>query len=415
MKQTLTFKFLVLLFTVFSFNAYAQEYPSDSFVGTWHGTISATTFGGYNDPITMTIYEDGFYTETSGRLMPTLYPNTQQFEYDAATNRLHWWYLDLVYAGQYFYQHFYYEIVYFDDNVLEAHYNFWDDPEPQPQAGIIYLVKEGASATPSPVNFDIEFINNQVFLAWDEPVAGGNPVAGLQGYNIFGSIEMGDYELLAFTEETNFLLSDSASAGLHAYYATAVYDQGESDPTDSIMIIFDTPEPQNLAGEPQTQSVFLEWEAPETEFGAVATLLGYNVFHKFDNGEFELAAFTQNNELLHENLPEGTHSYYVTAVYLGGESSASNEIEINLITTGIGEIESESMIVFPNPANSFVNVSSGLPVQNVKILNHSGQLVQSSAANSTRVRLDVSGISAGLYLMVLETEEGVNFRKLIIE
>ncbi len=99
-------KFLPVLFLFTAVKVQAQDYTTEDFVGTWHGNISATTFGGYDDPITLTIYEDGFYTETSGRLMPTIYPNTQMFEYDAATNRLHFWYLDLVYAGQYFYQIF---------------------------------------------------------------------------------------------------------------------------------------------------------------------------------------------------------------------------------------------------------------------------------------------------------------------
>ncbi len=148
-------KTLLLLFSLVAFSAQAQDYSSEDFIGTWSGTISATNYGGYNDPITLTIYEDGFYTETSGHLMPTTYPNTQQFEYDAATNRLHFWYLDVVYAGQSFYQHFYYEIVHFENDTLEAHYNHWDNPEPWPEAGIIFLVKENANTTPPPVNLDI--------------------------------------------------------------------------------------------------------------------------------------------------------------------------------------------------------------------------------------------------------------------
>jgi hypothetical protein len=132
----------ILLFT-FGFNrSFAQDYSFDDFVGTWNGTISSESFEGYNDPITMTIEPDGFYTETSGHLMPTIYPNTQESEFDAETNRYHWWYLQTVYAGQYFYQHFFYEIVYFENDTLEMHYNFWDDPEPHPQVGTIFLVKQ---------------------------------------------------------------------------------------------------------------------------------------------------------------------------------------------------------------------------------------------------------------------------------
>jgi hypothetical protein len=129
---------LTLVIALISFSSYSQDYTFEDFVGTWHGTISATNYGGYNDPMTMTIYEDGFYTETSGHLMPTIYPNTQQCEFQASTNRFHWWYLATVYSGQYFYDHHYYEIVYFNNDTLEMHYNFWDNPEPWPEAGVIF-------------------------------------------------------------------------------------------------------------------------------------------------------------------------------------------------------------------------------------------------------------------------------------
>jgi len=140
MKTTIT----IILTSVFSFlgsNSFAQ-YDFEDFVGIWQGYISSESFGGYNDPMTMTIEEDGYYTETSGHLMPTIYPNTQQSEFDAETNRYHWWYLKTVYAGQYFYQHFFYEIVYFQNDTLEMHYNYWDDAEPNPAVGTIFLVKQ---------------------------------------------------------------------------------------------------------------------------------------------------------------------------------------------------------------------------------------------------------------------------------
>jgi hypothetical protein len=43
--------------------------------------------------------------------MPSIYPDTQMCEYEASTNRVHFWFLYLVYSGQHFYQHFYYEVV----------------------------------------------------------------------------------------------------------------------------------------------------------------------------------------------------------------------------------------------------------------------------------------------------------------
>jgi hypothetical protein len=221
--------------------------------------------------MTMVIHSDDFYTETSGCLMPTLYPNTQQCDYESSTNRFHWWYLTTVYSGQYFYTHHYYEVVYFNNDTLEMHYNFWDDPEPHPQIGTIFLVRE--NTTPPPTNLFPNFINNEVQLTWEAPENGGNPIAELQGYNVYESYESGDYELLALTTDTSYLITDTTSAGLYAYYVTAIYNEGESLPSDELYIIYATPEPEVLQGNPQANSIALEWSEPNPEDGAMATLL----------------------------------------------------------------------------------------------------------------------------------------------
>jgi hypothetical protein len=121
----------------------AQEYSYEDFVGTWNGTISSELYGGYNYNTTIVIGPNDSYSESTGTLMPTIYPNSQWFEYSAATNRLGFHWLQTVYSGQYFYQYNYLEIVYFDGSTLELHYNYWDDPEPWPEAQTIIVVKEG--------------------------------------------------------------------------------------------------------------------------------------------------------------------------------------------------------------------------------------------------------------------------------
>lgn len=124
------------------------DFQEDDFVGAWTGTYESTTFGGSFFELTIEAEADGSYTDSSGHLMPSLYPNTQQWEFDAETNRLHFWYLQTVYAGQHFYQHFFYEVVSYTGNEIEMHYNFWDDPEPHPEAGTIILTRAGVADAP---------------------------------------------------------------------------------------------------------------------------------------------------------------------------------------------------------------------------------------------------------------------------
>lgn len=139
-----------------------QAFTMEDFVGTWEGQYTSTTFGGSQFDMILDLQAGGFYTDSSGHLMPPYYyPDTQQWELDTATNRLHFWYLQSVYAGQRFYQHYYYEVVSFTGNTLELHYNFWDDPEPHPQAGTIILTR----AHVAPVEESAQ---------WPVPVLSGN-------------------------------------------------------------------------------------------------------------------------------------------------------------------------------------------------------------------------------------------------
>lgn len=89
----------------------------------------------------MTLKADGTYYETSGHLMPRIYPNTQTWDIDYENNRLHFRYLSLVYAGRRTYQHFYYDIVDFNSDMFELHYNFWNDHEPHPDVQKLVLAK----------------------------------------------------------------------------------------------------------------------------------------------------------------------------------------------------------------------------------------------------------------------------------
>ncbi|MCB2207234.1 MAG: T9SS type A sorting domain-containing protein [Bacteroidetes bacterium] len=231
MKKTIYILTLFLI-SIIQNPLFAQEYAFEDIIGTWHGYISSETFGGYNDPMTMTIFENGFYTETSGHLMPTIYPNTQQCEYDAETNRMHWWYLQLVYAGQYFYQHFYYDVVYFNNDTLEMHYNYWDDPEPHPQVGTIFLVRE--NLIPPPLNLTVEIIENNMMLNWNAPDV--PPGSELLGYNIYYKFDDEMFDMIDFIEETSYTHSGDFQPGIHSYYLTALYDLGESDPSVEVEV-----------------------------------------------------------------------------------------------------------------------------------------------------------------------------------
>lgn len=140
MKTTLTLIISTILLLTAAITLNARDYSVYDFVGTWHGTIESE-WNYYSEEITITFYPDGTYMETSGRLLPSIYQNTQTWDIDYENDRLHFQYLRLVYAGRRTYQHYYFDIVNFKSDMFELHYNFWNDPEPNPEAQKLVLSK----------------------------------------------------------------------------------------------------------------------------------------------------------------------------------------------------------------------------------------------------------------------------------
>jgi hypothetical protein len=84
----------------------------------------------------------------------------------------------------------------------------------------------GAPALMPPLNFTLNVSFENIQLTWDSPEG-----KALLGFNIYYAFNGGDFSLLDYTTETSYIV-ESPGSGLHAYYLTAVYDEGESVPTN---------------------------------------------------------------------------------------------------------------------------------------------------------------------------------------
>jgi hypothetical protein len=400
---------ILFLFTPIIFS---QNYSFEDFVGTWHGTISSTYFGGYNDPITMTIEPDGFYTETSGHLMPSLYPDTQECEYEASTNRMHWWYLGTAWGGQYFYDHHFYEVVYFQNDTLELHYNFWDDPVPQPDAGTIFLVKE--SMTPAPTLLQTEVTNNDVSLTWNEPVLGNGGMANPTNYNVYYKMGDGAFDLLETTVSNSYTHENLTAAGSHSYYVTAVYSEGESDPSNQVDVILTTPAPANLQSQLLANNVVLNWDEPDNSM-PMAGLMGFNIYHKYGEDEYELLMFVEDNYYAHQDIPAGIHFYQVTAVYDGAESDPSNEVMVELIISNVENNLEIGTRLYPNPVSDLLNINSDFLIDEIKIYSQTGKVFFRQTISDKNFSINISDIPAGLYVVQLETAKGLISKRILVQ
>ena len=74
--------------------------------------------------------------------------------------------------------------------------------------------------------------------------------------------------------------------------------------------------------------------------------------------------------------------------------------------TSVKEVEN-TVSVYPNPANNVINVNASSNISKVEVYSISGQKVGDFTANGTTTSINTSNLSAGLYMMRINTENGV--------
>ncbi len=81
---------------------------------------------------------------------------------------------------------------------------------------------------------------------------------------------------------------------------------------------------------------------------------------------------------------------------------------------GIEENETNSVSLYPNPANNVVNVNASSNINSVEVFNMMGQRVAVIDANDTNVQINTTGLSNGMYMMRINTENGVSNQKFTV-
>jgi hypothetical protein len=149
------------------------------------------------------------------------------------------------------------------------------------------------------------------------------------------------------------------------------------------------------------------------EFGDKTALyklvaMGYNGFTSEDRGflagdEMQFKIYRQDDSeerdvtLIYDpDYPSSDGTFAVNGV--------SMVVDIVTTITTIDEPQSDSFMLnlYPNPASDVLNLVSDTKIVEVKIMNSSGQLVMQNTPNSTQLVLDVSHLSAGIYMIAVK-------------
>jgi len=307
----------------------------------------------------------------------------------------------------------------------------YDDP------GESEIVEEPFTFLPSPTDPPINFTAtladyNDVYLEWEPPVVTPEVLSVLPrtkgiensrnsrmllGYKVYR-----DGTEIAEILDPNQLTYDDLclDGGTYEYWVTAIYDEGESDPSNAEEVTVILYAPQNFMAIVQgINNVFLTWDAP-----AERTLDWYNIYR---NGEF--MADVTSTFYLDINVPAGTYVYNVTAVYCGGwESVFSNNGEV---TVDVGDpplpLVTELNGNYPNPFNPETSIKFALKeAGNVRIdvFNLKGQHVRTVVNDHLKAAYhsvvwdgkDTNGInvSSGVYFYKMDTGEYTSIKKMIL-
>ncbi len=157
--------------------------------------------------------------------------------------------------------------------------------------------------------------------------------------------------------------------------------------------------------------------------GTSSETLWYNVYRSINGSNYELIGVADGNAVsFDDNDINAVNFYYqVTAVnsVVGGtcESEPAMSVDgihnfVTVTTDGLDE-NGESVSVYPNPARARLTIEAeGL--RQVTLINMQGQIVYDAIAEGNQTNIDLAGFVAGLYMLRIDTENGVVSRQVSV-
>ncbi len=192
------------------------------------------------------------------------------------------------------------------------------------------------------------------------------------------------------------------------FSSTAVYENGESEPTPEYCITVPIPEdlePLNPSCTSYENGNMIFWDEPE----ACLESDGYNLYRNDTLIEtFPATSFFHFDPVIYP----GIYEYNISALYYFGESDA---VLADCIT-GIEENIENKIEVYPNPVQSWMVIKSSLQLMFVEVFDNIGIKIHEQDLNGTEAILDLSNYSSGIYHLKITTQEStIYYRKIVVE
>lgn len=131
-------------------------------------------------------------------------------------------------------------------------------------------------------------------------------------------------------------------------------------------------------------------------------MIGYGI-NTLDETTFGI----QPETVSHSRIPNATGPFVLTATVTPG---AANVLEI---PTGIEDSPDESFVVYPNPTTGDVYLASDIPIDNVKIYDSHGKLINEFTAVASGNLIPFASTNAGLYILVIQTGNKTTLKRVV--
>lgn len=116
------------------------------------------------------------------------------------------------------------------------------------------------------------------------------------------------------------------------------------------------------------------------------------------------------------NLPYGGQTIHIAIRHFNCSDMFLLDIDDFNVVAGMSGIQEHevNVNVYPNPANDIVNVNASSNISTIEVFNMMGQKVSAFDANNTTANINVAALANGIYMMRINTENGVVNQKFTV-
>ena len=240
-------------------------------------------------------------------------------------------------------------------------------------------------------------------------------------YNIYSGEETVKLAVTA----TTYTVSDLDANTQYCFNVVAVNKEGKSDKSEdacATTLEAENPEPAKLKA-PKNLRAAIRQDVPDYGYkfeitmawDAVEGATGYDVYVNTEKEQNFHFGYTNGTAYVAGSNVETTFEFYVVAFNDDTESEPSEVYTVTVVDDAIDELSS-SLRLYPNPVNDKLYIETEIEIEEVVVYDVYGRLqVTETPSHQENTTIDVSEFNAGVYFMMIKTNDGVVTKRFVKE